>query len=137
MLFGFTGSKNNGEVNNGINSESEGPKKGGVGEDGEAKGDDWRKGKGPGARGALLWAGLFNCSNSRAYEAYFLGTELGCDGAHMFLSDLSVLLFGIHVLPKDINRTHLPGLFPKQIQEQATASHEDLQPWHSKVQRPL
>jgi len=40
MLFGFTGSKNNGEVNNGINSESEGPKKGGVGEDGEAKGDD-------------------------------------------------------------------------------------------------
>lgn len=51
------------------------------------------------------------------------GTGLGCDRAHE-----AYFLFGIHVLPKDINRTHLPGLFPKQVQDQTTASNEDLQP---------
>jgi len=127
-MFGFTGSKNNGEVNIRIHSETKGPEKERVREDGEAKGYDRRKGKGPGARGALLWAGLLNCSNNWANEAYFLGTGLGCDGAHLLLSDFSLLLFGIHLLPKNINRTHLPGLLPNQIQDQATASYEDVQP---------
>ncbi|KAG4934439.1 hypothetical protein JHK87_048441 [Glycine soja] len=42
----------------------------------------------------------------------FLGTKLGCDGAHMLLCYLIRLRSCLSFLPQDLYRTHLSGLLP-------------------------
>lgn len=61
------------------------------------------------------------------HEAHLLGTELGCDGAHLLLRDLAPLCRRLCLFPQNLQRTVVRGVLPAPIQGQAKAVDEDPQ----------
>lgn len=61
------------------------------------------------------------------HEAHLLGTELGCDGAHLLLRDLAPLCRHLCLFPQNLQRTVVRGVLPAPIQGQAKAVDEDPQ----------
>lgn len=115
-------------------SQPKRPKNQGIGGHGEAEVRNRQESRVPGSEGALVWACISCCPNSRVHEAHLLGTLMGRHGTHLLLRYFNVLHGWLCIFPQDLERALFRGIFPEQVSREAEAPHEASELRWGKVQ---